>query len=212
MNAGNRFFFLAICYIFSVTAFAVNPDEILRKTEKNFLDSRTISAEFELSIRWQLRDTTELKKGKLYLKRPEKYRIELGDALFITDGKTFWRYSARSKQAVESNVKDMQNDFQPGEWLFTYTDKYKPESLDSASIENEKCYGISLIPRDKARFKKLKVWINEKNSLPLKIETTDKNDNLAVYSIISIAKDTPLAKSLFTFRPPKGTEVINMRE
>ncbi|MFH0919042.1 MAG: outer membrane lipoprotein carrier protein LolA [Fibrobacterota bacterium] len=205
-------FFLTICYILLTQASAITPDELLLRTEKGFLDSKTITADFTLTIQWQLRDTTEKKKGRIYLNRPKKYRIELEDALFITDGSTFWRYSARNKQVVINDVSEMQDGFQPGEWFLKYTDKFKPVGLDSGQIAKARCYIVSLVPKEGDRFRNVTVWINAKSSLPAKFETTDKNDNVAEYLITAITKDKPLADSLFSFRAPKGTEVINMRE
>jgi outer membrane lipoprotein carrier protein len=200
-------------YVFNVHSFAITPEELVRQTEKEALGAATLIVDFKLSIHWQLRDTLEEKSGKIYLKKPEKYRIELGDNLIVSDGETFWRYSKKNRQLVINRIRDIESDFQPGQWLFKYSDQYKPAGLDSAVQAGEKCYGVRLVPKEEgARFDSLQVWISGKNSLPIKIETKDKNDNSATYTIDKIVRNTELADKLFRFSPPKGTEVIDMRQ
>jgi outer membrane lipoprotein-sorting protein len=206
------FYFFLFYYIFTGAVFAVTPTGIIKKAEKTFLNAKTIAADFNLTINWSLKETVEEKKGKLFFKHPEKYRIELDRALFISNGETFYRYSSRTKQLVVNDILDIRSDFQPGEWLFKYSDKYKPVSMESAVLFEKKCFGVTLVPKKKARFDKLRVWIDNKSGLARKIETTDKNENIATYLITYIAKNTELKNSLFTFTPPKGTEIIDMRE
>ena len=199
-------------YIFSVIVSAATPAQVIRKAESVFLNAKTVAAEFKLTIRWQLRDTVEEKSGKITIKNPGKYRVELGNVLFISDGKAFFRYSGRNKQLVINDIVGARSKFQPGEWLFKYSDQYRPLSMARAVLFGEKCSGVTMVPKDKARFKKLKAWISDRTNLPRKIETTDKNDNTATYLITAIRKDVKVGNALFRFSPPKGTEIIDMRE
>ena len=81
------------------------------------------------------------------------------------------------------------------------------------AIKNPKVFNQSrMAPKDKARFTSLTAWISEKTGLPLKLETIDKNENNATYLISSMAVGPGLPGALFTITPPKGTEVIDMRE
>jgi outer membrane lipoprotein-sorting protein len=206
------FCLLFFYYIFASCSLAVTPEALIERAEKEALSASTLTAEFSLAIHWQLRDTTEEKIGKIFLKKPGKYRIELGGNIIVADGETFSRYSPRNKQLVVNNIHDIEGDFQPGTWLFKYSDQYTALKMDTAVVSGERCFGITLSPKKEARFSKLKVWISGKSGLPGKIETTDKNDNTATYAISKITRDTRLDDKLFTLSPPKGTEVIDMRK
>ncbi|OGJ85639.1 MAG: hypothetical protein A2268_16690 [Candidatus Raymondbacteria bacterium RifOxyA12_full_50_37] len=201
-----------IYYLFSHGAWAQSPDSVIAKTEKTIAGAKSLTAEFSLEIRWKLRETVEKKKGKLFLQKPGKYRIELDSSMYVTDGETFWRYSPKNRQLVINDILDVQNDFQPGEWLFSYSAYYSPVAMETAVLAGEKCFTIRMAPKDKARFTSLTAWISEKTGLPLKLETIDKNENNATYLISSMAVGPGLPGALFTITPPKGTEVIDMRE
>lgn len=204
---------LLFCYIFPVTGPAQTPDEIIRQAEASFLSAKTTEAGFKLRITWKLRDTVEEKNGTLFIQEPDKYRVELDDGVFISDGKTFYRYSGRSKQLVLNRVRDLGNDFQPGSWLFKYSDRFTPMAMDSAKVSGEPCFEIALKPGpDEVRFKALKVWISREKKQARKIETTDRNDNTATYLITRLTHDKAFKPSLFSFKAPKGTETIDMRE
>jgi outer membrane lipoprotein-sorting protein len=107
----------------------------------------------------------------------------------------------------------MGSGFTPGEWLFRYSDKYRPLSMEEAALGKETCLCVTLTAlEENGRFRRLRVWVTREKYLVRKIETTDRNDNVASYLILSLARDPRFPSSLFAFKPPKGTEVIDMRE
>src|SRR3989339_814978 len=141
----SRFFgTLLFFYIFSCPLFCTTADEWVRKTEETFLKAKTVQAVFTLRIDWKLRDTIEVKSGKIDIYNPDRYRVALDDALFISNGETFYRYSGKGRQLVINDVLDVQQDLTPGSWLFRYSDHYRPVSLDSAEVLGEKCYAVSM--------------------------------------------------------------------
>lgn len=201
------------CYIFHGGVPGLTPDEAIKKAEDGFLNAKTLKSEFKLRIDWKLKDTVEEKSGKIFVQHPDKVRVELGDALFISDGRTFYRYSGRARQMVINRSGDMGGDFTPGEWLFRYSGKYRPVSMEATSLEKENCLCVTLTPREKEnRFRQLRVWVAGEACAVRLIETTDRNDNIASYRILRFDRNPRLPASLFAFKPPKGTEIIDMRE
>lgn len=202
-----------IYYVFPVNATAADAAGILKNAEAKAMAASTLSADFTLSIRWELRDTTENKKGKLYFKKPETYRVELGDNLILCDGKTLRRHTPALRQYTISPLRGAEADFQPGAWFFRYTDRFKPVALDSADGKGGRVYGILLEPLgDEKRYDRFKVFISATTGLPRAIETTDRSGNAARYEITKIVLNKRLGDKLFIFKPPRGTEVIDLRD
>ncbi|MBL8024760.1 MAG: outer membrane lipoprotein carrier protein LolA [Fibrobacteres bacterium] len=203
--------FLMLCIGLSVKSVYPIPP-LLKAAETKTLSATTLKTDFTLSIIWILKDTTENKKGSFTLKKPNMYRVELGDAIFVNDGKTVSRYSPGLKQLVIQDSKALGGDFQPGEWLFRYSDRFTSTNGIKENINGTACESFSLTPKEKDRFKKIDVSVSLADSMPRKIRTVDRNDNEATYMLNGIVLNSKIADKTFKFKPPKGTETIDMRE
>jgi outer membrane lipoprotein-sorting protein len=185
---------------------------LLKAAETKTLSASTLKTEFLLTIIWVLKDTTEHKKGSFILKKPNMYRVELGEALFVNDGKTFSRYSPGLKQLVIQDGASLGDEFQPGEWLFKYSDRFDASIGVPENIDNIPCESYELTPKTKDRFQKLEISISIADSLPKRIMTIDRNGNEAEYLLNKIKLNEKVSTKVFAIKAPKGTETIDLRE
>ncbi|MFW6254101.1 MAG: LolA family protein, partial [Chitinivibrionales bacterium] len=68
---------------------------------------------FDLSIFWAVRERTEEKKGELYVSPGDKFRAEVGQTIWVSDGQTYWQYSKAANQVVIKDLLDVDLSMHP---------------------------------------------------------------------------------------------------
>ncbi len=144
--------------------------------------------------------------GKLLLKKDNKLRIELKNNTIITDGKTFWNYNKNEKKVIINNYDPSE----PSELsLNTFINDY-PSKSNVTSGEEGNYKTLTLEPKTSGlNFNSAKLFINKENLVDKVI--IDSNSGTAVITFTGYKLDRDLPDSEFTYSPPEGTKVIDLR-
>ena len=94
--------------------------------------------------------------------------------------------------------------------LLDYTAQWTPSAVEEIRLEGRACYLLVLRPPDGGAGQ-LKVWLERRRWLPLKVEERDESDNLVTYTLRDHQLGPVLKPSLFRFVAPQGVEVIDRR-
>ena len=71
---------------------------------------------------------------------------------------------------------------------------------------------LKLVPKDDQSFiKSMKVWVEEGTWIIRKVETTDVNDTETTYTVRDVKLNSDIKDSRFSFTPPPGTELVDLR-
>ena len=172
-----------------------------------FGDLTTFQATFTQSI-VQGTDKLQNTQGKLYIKTPDKFRLEYTDPyvqIYVADGKKVWQYDADLEQViikpqaqilnntplfVLSNTKKLQESYHveyQGKWDDQKWYLLRPKSADT-------------------NFEQIRLAFKGKI-----LSTMELKDSFGQFSRLKFQKvknNLPLAGSLFKFSPPEGVDVI----
>lgn len=190
---------------------AVTGAEVIQRAQAKLSRCRTLTAGFEKRFYWAALDRTTVHHGRLYLRRPDRFRVEVDDGNFVVaDGQAIWVYSRRNAQVVvnpyEGEVRS------PWEVLVEYQDSHVPGAMEETRLGNRPCYLLTLVPRDgEAGVVQTRVWVGRRDSLLLQVEQRDVNDDVTTYLLKDQRLDASLDDRVFRFVPPDGTEVIDRR-
>jgi outer membrane lipoprotein carrier protein len=200
--------------IFSVilvnsVSYAQDAQEIIKKVQSKYENITDAKATFTQTLK-SSGGKANSSSGVIYIKKADKYRIEAGGQVIITDGKTSWSYSPRRKQVVIDNYKDDGNSFSPNKFLFSYPENFYSDLDGEENVGGVDCYIIKLTPRSGGSVKSAKLWVDKNEDLIRKINIVT-NESSNTYSLKNISLDTGLSSSKFSFTPPKGVEVIDLR-
>ena len=96
-------------------------DQIIAMVQKRLASYKTFSARFEKQFYWAVLDKYRSREGRIYLRRPNRFRIELeGGDVVVADGESVWSYVVHNGQVVispyEAEIKT------PWEVFFDYTE------------------------------------------------------------------------------------------
>lgn len=198
-----------ITILFIKNTFAQDSQEIIKKVQSTYENITDAKAVFTQTLK-SSGGKANSSSGTIYIKKANKYRIEASGQIIITDGQTSWSYSPKKKQVIIDNYKDDGNTFSPNKFLFNYPENFYSDLDGEENVGGVDCYVIKLSPRSGGSVKSAKIWIDKTEYLIRKINiVTPESSN--TYSLKNISLDAGLSSSKFSFSPPEGVEVIDLR-
>ncbi len=210
--------FVLVLFFHSFSS-TITSEEIAQKIEKKYNSLEDVSMEFVQMIYSSVFSDTQEVVGKMYLKNPDKFRIETKKEVITTDGETLWVFSENNKQVTKSKIDKSKKIFKPNQYLYNFRENYKPELTGEEKIKKAWCYRLSLSPKkveekekdeDNLFIKRLILWVDKKSFLVKKLEYQDINDNQVSFIFSRIKTDSKIKDSEFIFKPPMGIEVVDL--
>jgi outer membrane lipoprotein carrier protein len=178
--------------------------DLLDSVQKKYKSLTDLTADFKQS----LNEKTSL-KGKIFYSKGNKLRLELKNSTIISDGTVLWNYNKGQKKVVINNASGSDPSF------FT-TDKflYDYPSKSGVTMEKEDNQDVLvLVPQKESNlnFKKAKILVNQDYLIiRISVENLSGNNMNLQFSNYNLNRNLP--ESLFTFSPPEGTNIIDLRK
>lgn len=206
----------SIWFLFCITAnvFAgEDAQSIIKKIQNKYKKTESFTFDFDYQFKWKLTGQQQSLQGKLYFKKENNIRYELGQQLNITNGEVVWQYSDLNNQVIIDKLKkNSKSLFMPKYFLFDYLEKFIAEVIKVEMIQGRQIYVLKLDPRDKDDFvQSMKIWVPADTWITEKIEYTDLEGNSILYTFIHVEVDRALDPKLFNFQVEQGMEVIDLR-
>ena len=187
----------------------ITAQEVIQNVQSTYKDITDAKASFSQTIKFN-KSKAQSSSGTLYIKKENKYRIETGSQTIVTDGSTSWSYTPSKKQEVIDHYKETGNTFSPNKYLFQYPENFYSDLTGTEKLSGKDVYVLLLKPRESGYVKSAKLWVGKADWIIKKIYiVTDESSS--TYTIKNIQTNIGVDNSKFTFSPPEGTEVIDMR-
>lgn len=170
------------------------------------------TAKFTQHVKFSFSKIEQNFAGTLTMKKPNKYRVETEHQTFVTDGSVVWSYSPVNKQVLVDRFKENQNTLSPEKFLLNLPAQYYSTLIGKGKIANAETFILKLVPKDDQSFvKSVKVWVENGTWIVRKVLIVDVNDTETQYLIKEMKLNAHVNDSLFSFTPPAGTEVVDLR-
>jgi chaperone LolA len=187
----------------------ITAQEIIQNVQNEYKDISDAKASFTQSIKFG-KGKTQSSSGTLYIKKEKKYRIETSSQTIVTDGSTSWSYNPSKKQVIIDYYKETGNSFSPNKYLFQYPENFYSDLAGTEKIAGKDVYVLTLKPRESGYVKSAKLWVGKDDWIIKKIYIVT-DESTSTYTVKNVQTNLGLSSSKFTFTPPEGTEVIDMR-
>ena len=201
-----------LCWVSVPSAvIGITGDEIIAKVQERLTDYKTFSARFEKKFYWAVLDKQRNREGRIYLSRPDRFRIELqGGDVIVSDGEAIWSFIERNGQVVvgpyEGEVKT------PWEMFFDYSERYTPIAVEENELDGRSCYLLVMVPENEVSVvERMRVWVDRKKWLLLQVEQLEANGNLTTYRLKDHRTNKKIDDEVFAFQVPEGVEVLDRR-
>lgn len=195
---------LFVFMLYLSSGFPQNGSSILNSVQEKFDNINDLSADFLKSS-----GGFEEFSGKLFYKKDNKVRLELESSTIVSNGETNWNYNKNGNKVVISEFDDSDPfALSLRKILYDYPSKCR--------ITNETSSGkqvLVFIPENSSdlNFSKVKITVN-KDYLIDKIFVDDPNKGKFEITIKNYKLNQDLPDNQFTFSPPEGSKVIDLRE
>jgi outer membrane lipoprotein carrier protein len=187
----------------------ITAQDIIQNVQNVYKDITDAKASFTQSVKYG-KGKNITSSGTLYIKKEKKYRIETGSLTIVTDGSTSWSYNSNKKQVIIDYYKESGNTFSPNKYLFQYPENFYSDLAGTEKLAGADVYVLTLKPREGGFVKSAKLWVGKDDWIIKKIYIVT-DESTSTYSIKNVQLNAGLSSSKFTFTPPEGTEVIDMR-
>jgi len=211
---------LFFSFLLFVTSLNANAQEdkkaksILDKLSAKTRSYSSIKTDFTYSLVNKDRKINTTQSWKLILKG-DKYRLEMGDQIVISDGKTMWKVLKTDKEVEISKPAAGEDALNPKN-IFTmyekgFRNKYvKEEKLGTKTVHIIELFPI--VPKEKD-YNSIRLFIDKNLLQVVKSEIRGKNGNLYTYDIKKFVTNDPVEDALFTYKSSEfpGFEVNDLR-
>lgn len=187
----------------------ITAQDIIQNVQSVYKDISDAKASFSQTVKLG-KSKAQTSSGTLYIKKENKYRIETDAQTIVTDGTTSWSYSPKKKQVIIDNYKETGNTFSPNKYLFQYPENFYSDLEGSEKIGSTDTYVLKLRPRENGYVKSAKLWVDKSSWLIKKIYIVT-DESTTTFNVKNIQLNIGISNSNFTFTPPEGVEVIDMR-
>lgn len=198
----------------AMPAFAGTPTaiEIVKHIQDKYHRIEDATIEFTQTVVYPLSKISKTVKGKLLLEKGNKYRIDTADKVFVTNGKTSWVYLPGSRQVLIDNFRDDKNTITPDKFLLNIPSDYFAVLLSTKKSDNGNEYTLRLTPKsDNSFIRSIKVVVDSGWTVK-SAEVSDMNDTRYTYTVDNLQINTGIPNSEFEFVPPKGAQIVDLRQ
>jgi len=188
--------------VYSTIGFAQSAESVLKSLQAKF-DSIT---DLSVEVTQKLNGKSSL-NGKMYFKKENNLRIEIGNQTIVADGTTSWNYNKKEKKVIISNYDEEG----AGLLSINYLIYQYPSECDlSLSSEGSKQILI-LKPRSKKNnLGEVKLYISKDNLIDAAVIQNQAAGTMEV-SFSNYKLNQKISDSNFTFTAPEGTTVVDLR-
>jgi len=203
MNVRGLVLFFIFFSVVSVYAQDQGKD-LLEAVQKKYKSINDLSADFKQSTNGK---TTV--NGKILFSKGNKLRLELKNSTIISDGTVLWNYNKGQKKVVINNASGSdQSSFTINKFLYDYPSK------SVVTMEKEDDHDVLVLFPQKdntMNFKKTKIRVNQ-DYLIIDVSIENLSGTITNLQFSNYKLNQNLPESKFTFSPPEGTNVIDLRK
>lgn len=208
--------FLTLFLLLGSSLFAQNDaksKDILAKMSKNYRGYSSMAADITFTIDNPKAKLKDVQQGKVLIKG-NKFRIDFGDQLLLTDGSTLWGFQKDLNEVTISLYEPDPDELSPTTVFTIYEKGFESYYLNAGNLDGVATHNIDLVPTDKKRtFFKIRLVIDQTKLQIREAIVFDKNGAKYTYAIKNFVPNRALTDGDFVFNKAKypGIEVVDMR-
>lgn len=144
--------------------------------------------------------------------RGDAFRIELPNQTLVSDGVTLWSYSPDDNQVVVQDYVEEDLGFSIGQVFTDYLSVFRPTGATQATLGGVRHDVLALVPRQSGTsVRDATLYVRSSDAVPTRVRVHDVNGQTLAFDLTNVQLNPRLTSDTFTFRYPRGVEVIDLR-
>ncbi|MEX0746565.1 MAG: outer membrane lipoprotein carrier protein LolA [Rhodothermales bacterium] len=202
---------MSLLFLVAVPAGAQNADEIFARLKAKYDSITSLRAEFSQTMSSSYMDEEATSNGVLVI-QGDRYRVETEGQTLVTDGEVTWVYMASQKQVLINDHSEDEQSFSISDFLFNYDERFTVAEVKSNGSGADRHFVLSLKPKAKDTFfTEATLSMRERDNIITSLQVVDVNGTKMIFKLTNIEINPSLGRGVFSFTPPQGTEVIDLR-
>ena len=187
------------------TAQTTNPEAVARRLQQRYGTVRSLQADFVQTTGGQRL------RGTLAVRGPA-FRLDLGEQVLVTDGRTMWSYSRDDRQVVVQDYDEGQVGFSVGQVFTDYLRVFRVTGATTATLAGVRHDVLSLRPRASgSSVRDATLYVRSSDAVPTRVRVHDRNGGTLQFDVSNVRLNRALPASTFRFDAPRGTETVDLR-
>lgn len=189
------------------SAYAQTVGEAITAVEKHYQEVSDLTAKVTQKNFFKALDKTQTFEGALLVRKPGKLRLEFTNGqLILVDGKAALFYSKKSSQVIKKTFTDFERMNIPVAFLLGAA--HIRDDFDVLQPDPKAPRSLELVPKKTgAAMKKLGLESDNSGRIT-RLTIFDRSGNVTEIIFTAVREGVGLDDKLFSFKPPKGTEII----
>lgn len=189
-------------------------EQILEQLKSELQDQKSLEASFLLTLKNPQGKLMDEKKGR-FLLSGEKYRVDLGNQLIISDNNTLWVYLKEANEVQITDFDPDQGGLSPAKLFSGFWDKdYSAHYRGSKTVNGKSCELVELHATGKsAPFSRIQLAVAKEGKQLVSGQFVDQSGGSFEYKILDYKPNVKTQASQFRFQEKDhpGVEVIDLR-
>lgn len=186
-------------------------DELLERLEQTYDETEALSARFTQTTTSSFSGEAITHSGTLLL-QGDRYRVETNQQTLVTNGETTWVYTPSEDQVIVNDYVEDETAFAPSEFFYDYDDRFAVTSVETTTQDGEPHHVLRLEPKEESAFyREITLWMRDRDNLVTQLKVVDADDTEMIFELEDIEFNPSVSADTFTFSPPDGTEVVDLR-
>jgi outer membrane lipoprotein carrier protein len=190
--------------------------DVLRRASAAYENVRSLRADFVMNFENPLLRQSTTSRGTIYQRQPDRIALRFSDPdgdVILSDGAHFWVYypSVNAQQVIRSPASaggesgvNLQAQF-----VGNPVERFQYELHGTEAVGGRTAHVLTLVPRQRAEYRSLKVWIDARDGLARRFEITEHNGSVRRFDLQNMQVNPTIQESVFRFTPPAGARVID---
>ncbi len=206
-------FFFCLTMAAAQTPAEQKAGELLKKASDKIKAFNTMEVDFNYIMENPHADIKESMSGKIYSKG-DKYRMTVGDNIFLSDGETVWNYIDDIYEIHINTIENTEGGLSPTALLSDFENDYKSKFIKQETHNGKLVDIIDLIPVEPQSFFKYRMALDAQDQMLVYTTAYDRHDGTYTYTIEKLVPNKEIPESQFEYSQddfPKDAEVVDMR-
>jgi outer membrane lipoprotein carrier protein len=188
---------------------------LLDKVKKQYEGYNSLETNFTLTLKMAEQTKEDVQKGKM-IQEKDKFRIEMGKQLVISDGKIVWQKVDNNVQIKNATDKSSSEVLSIKDLMATYDKKFiwgiVGETTEGWSKKAMTLVGKPIDRRNE--YSKIQITIDQKTNQVISMTAFGKDQSRYKLSMEAPVTNKQYAASLFTFDKSKypNVKIVDLRE
>lgn len=190
-------------------------DEILDEVQSKYEKIEDFHSKFTQEAAVKALNKVQKAQGEVWFKKPGKMRwnyYKPSKDQIVSDGSTIWLYNYDEKQVIKSPLEKVIDTHTTNTFLLglgNLKEQFNAQFSKSKSIDEDGNYLIDLTPKKgDEQYDKVTIAVDRKTMFVRDIYLYDPYGNVTKVKLEDMEINKGIPDSLFKFKVPKGTDVI----